>query len=139
MTLPETLESQHQHLETQWWQTSMYIHLFSFNNLCCYFYVLLYFIDILIFFLNNCLYMLLVYLCFSSSRVYLYFSILMYVTRHEQFEIGCGTILYKIYYYYTIACAPQCFITDNLCNIYLCSSSFIQNLDKIIRKHNFCH
>ena len=24
----------------------------------------------------------------------------MYVKRHEQFEIGCGTILNKIYYYY---------------------------------------
>ena len=36
--------------------------------------------------------------CFSSG-VYLYFSILMYVKRHEQFEIGCGAILNKIYYY----------------------------------------
>ena len=41
----------------------------------------------------------LVYLCFSSG-VYLYFRILMYVKRHKQFEIGCGTILNKIYYYY---------------------------------------
>ena len=24
----------------------------------------------------------------------------MYVKRHEQFEIGCGAILNKIYYYY---------------------------------------
>ena len=34
--------------------------------------------------------MLLVYLCFSSD-VYLYFRISMYVKRHEQFEIECGT------------------------------------------------
>ena len=33
---------------------------------------------------------------FFSSGVYLYFCILMY----EQFEIGCGAILNKIYYYY---------------------------------------
>ena len=38
-------------------------------------------------------------MCFSSG-VYLYFMILMYVKRHEQFEIGCGAILNKIYYYY---------------------------------------
>ena len=38
-------------------------------------------------------------MCFSSG-VYLYFRILMYVKRHEQFEIGCGAILDKIYYYY---------------------------------------
>ena len=38
--------------------------------------------------------MLLVYLCFSSG-VYLYFRILMYVKRHEQFQIGCGAILNK--------------------------------------------
>ena len=30
------------------------------------------------------------------SGVYLYFRILMYVKRHEQFEIGCGAILNKI-------------------------------------------
>ena len=36
---------------------------------------------------------------FFSSGVYLYFSILMYVKRHEQFEIVCGAILNKIYYY----------------------------------------
>ena len=35
-----------------------------------------------------------------SSGVYLYFRILMYVKRHEQFDIGCGAILNKIYYYY---------------------------------------
>ena len=40
--------------------------------------------------------MLLVYLCFSSG-VYLYFRILMYVKRHEQFQIGCGPILNKKY------------------------------------------
>ena len=40
--------------------------------------------------------MLLVYLCFSSG-VYLYFRILMYVKRHEQFQIGCGAILNKKY------------------------------------------
>ena len=40
-------------------------------------------------------------MCFSSG-VYLYFRILMYVKRHEQFEIGCGTILNKIYYYYLL-------------------------------------
>ena len=40
--------------------------------------------------------------------VYLYIfllvciCILMYVKRHEQFEIGCGAILNKIYYYYDI-------------------------------------
>ena len=33
-----------------------------------------------------------------SSGVYLYFRILMYVKRHEQFEIGCDTILNKIYF-----------------------------------------
>ena len=38
-------------------------------------------------------------MCFSSG-VYLYFRILMYVKRHEQFEIGCGAILNKIYYFY---------------------------------------
>ena len=38
-------------------------------------------------------------MCFSSG-VYLYFRILIYVKRHEQFEIGCGAILNKIYYYY---------------------------------------
>ena len=43
--------------------------------------------------------MLLVYLCFSFG-VYLYFRILMYVKRHEQFEIGYGAILNQIYYYY---------------------------------------
>ena len=42
----------------------------------------------------------LVYLRVFSSGVYLYLSILMYVKRHEQFEIGCGAILNKIYYYY---------------------------------------
>ena len=35
-------------------------------------------------------------MCFSSG-VYLYFRILMYVKRHEHFEIGCGAILNKIY------------------------------------------
>ena len=35
-----------------------------------------------------------------SSGVYLYFRILMYVKRHEQFEIGCRAILNKIHYYY---------------------------------------
>ena len=38
-------------------------------------------------------------MCFSSG-VYLYFSILMGIKCHEQFEIGCGAILNKIYYYY---------------------------------------
>ena len=38
-------------------------------------------------------------MCFSSG-VYLCFRILMYVKRHEQFEIGCGVILNKIYYCY---------------------------------------
>ena len=42
----------------------------------------------------------LVYVCVFSSGVYLYSRILMYVKRHEQFEIECGTILNKIYYYY---------------------------------------
>ena len=42
-----------------------------------------------------------IFMCFSSG-VYLYFKILMYVKRHEQFEIGCGAILNKIYYYYII-------------------------------------
>ena len=46
--------------------------------------------------------MLLVYLCFFSG-VYLYFSILMYVKRLEQFKIGCGAILNKVYYYYPSA------------------------------------
>ena len=32
--------------------------------------------------------------------MYLFFRILMYVKRHEQFEIGCGALLNKIYYYY---------------------------------------
>ena len=44
--------------------------------------------------------MLLVYLYVFSSGVYFYFRILMCVKRHEQFEIGCGAILNKIYYYY---------------------------------------
>ena len=43
--------------------------------------------------------MLLVYLCFFSSDVYLYVRILMY----EQFEIGCGAILNKIYVIIIIA------------------------------------
>ena len=38
-------------------------------------------------------------MCFSSG-VHLDFRMLMYVKRHEQFEIGCGAILNKIYYYY---------------------------------------
>ena len=43
----------------------------------------------------------LVYLYIFSSGVYLYSRmILMYLKRHEQFEIGCGAILNKIYYYY---------------------------------------
>ena len=37
---------------------------------------------------------------YFSSGVYLYFRILMYVKRHKQFKIACGTILNKIYYYY---------------------------------------
>ena len=37
---------------------------------------------------------------FFSSGVYLYFSILMYVKHHEQFEIESGAILNKIYYNY---------------------------------------
>ena len=41
-----------------------------------------------------------VYLCVFSCGVYLYFSIVMYVKRHKQFEIGCGSILNKMYYYY---------------------------------------
>ena len=43
--------------------------------------------------------MTLVNLCVFSSGVYLYFRILMYVKHREQFEIGCGAILNKIYYY----------------------------------------
>ena len=42
-----------------------------------------------------------IFMCFSSG-VYLYFTILMYVKCHEQFEIGCGAILNKIYYYIII-------------------------------------
>ena len=38
---------------------------------------------------------------FFSSGAYLYFCILMYVKRHEQFEIGCA-ILNKIYYHYYV-------------------------------------
>ena len=38
-------------------------------------------------------------MCFSSG-VYLYFRILMYVKRHERFEIGRSAILNKLYYYY---------------------------------------
>ena len=49
----------------------------------------------------NCLYTSLVYLCFFSSGVYLYSRTLMYVKRHEQFEIGCGAILNTIYYHST--------------------------------------
>ena len=41
-------------------------------------------------------------MCFSSD-VYLYFRILMYVNRHEQFEIGRGAILNEIYYKVKIA------------------------------------
>ena len=41
-------------------------------------------------------------MCFSSG-VYLYFRILMYVKRHEQFEIGCGAIFNKIYEYYYVS------------------------------------
>ena len=54
-----------------------------------------------IFLFYNCLYMLLVYLCIFSG-MYLYFMILMYVKRHEQFEIGFDAILNKIYYYIVI-------------------------------------
>ena len=39
------------------------------------------------------------------SPVYLYFRILIYVKRHEQFEIGRGTILNKTYYYRVIVVA----------------------------------
>ena len=42
-----------------------------------------------------------IFMCFFSG-VYLYFRILMYVKRHEQFEIGCGAVLNKIYYYIII-------------------------------------
>ena len=56
-------------------------------------------IPVIIFFYY--LYMLLVYFCVLSSDVYLYFRILMYVKRHEHFEIGCGAVLNKIYYYYS--------------------------------------
>ena len=59
--------------------------------MCYYIYI-----DISIFSFHY-LYMLLLFLCFSSG-VYLYFRILMYVKRHEQFEIRCGAILNKNYY-----------------------------------------
>ena len=42
--------------------------------------------------------MLLVYLCVFLLLYVLYFRILMYLKRHEQFEIGCGAILNKIYF-----------------------------------------
>ena len=41
-----------------------------------------------------------VFISICISGVYLYFRSLMYVKRYEQFEIGCGAILNKIYYYY---------------------------------------
>ena len=53
-------------------------------------------------------------MCFSSG-VYLYFRILMYVKHHEQFEIGCGAILNKIYYYLLILIV---LINDNIVQLY---------------------
>ena len=47
---------------------------------------------------NNCLYIYITSI-FVFYGVYLYFSILMYVKHHEQFEIGCGAILNKLCYY----------------------------------------
>ena len=41
-------------------------------------------------------------MCFSSG-VYLYFMILMYIRHDEQFKIGCGAILNKIYYYKSLS------------------------------------
>ena len=58
--------------------------------------MLLFYIDINFFIVYICY--LYIYIFFFSG-VYLYFSILMYVKRHEQFVIGCGVILNKIYYY----------------------------------------
>ena len=49
----------------------------------------------------------LLYLCFFSSGVYLYFRIFMYVKRHEQFEIGCGTILNKILLLLRLSCIRE--------------------------------
>ena len=66
-----------------------YIHLFILNNWCYY-----------IFIFYNCLYMLLVYIYIYILFSGVYFRILVYVKRHEQFKIGCGIILNKIYYYY---------------------------------------
>ena len=43
---------------------------------------------------------------FFTSGVYVCFMILMFVNCHEQFEIGCGAILYKIYYIIIIEIAP---------------------------------
>ena len=61
-------------------------------HICIYLaYIICVIIFILIFLI--CLYMSLVYLCVFSSGVYLYSRILMYVKHHEQFEIGCGSIL----------------------------------------------
>ena len=66
-----------------------YIHLFSLNNLCYYIYI---FFCIIVYIQ---VYVTIIFMFFSSG-VYLYFRIFMYVKRHEQFEIGCGTILNKI-------------------------------------------
>ena len=49
-------------------------------------------------------------MCFSSG-VYLYFGILMYVKRHEQFEIGCGAISNKLHYNYCYYNSEQVALT----------------------------
>ena len=58
-------------------------------------------------------------LCVFSSGVYLYFRILMYVKHHEQFEIGCGTTLNKIYYYCIISLLLYKQLTPSRCALLL--------------------
>ena len=59
----------------------------------------------------------LVYLWVFSSGVYLCSRILIYVKRHEQFEIGCGAILNKIYYYYLSKYLIILFLSYSVCYV----------------------
>ena len=72
---------------------------------------------------------------FFSSGVYLCFSILMYVKRHEQFKIGCGAILNKIYYIILRCFSAICFllgvVTISTYNLKVFSNSLFTRNDDI--------
>ena len=74
--------------------------------------------------------MLLVYLCVLSSDVYLYFRILMYVKRHEKFEIRCSAILNKIHYYIIIINKNCSIIYNTHLKCLKCLHSRVVNVSK---------